>query len=249
MIVSYRETPAPTDSTTVFGVFIVSESFEEAFRLAENATHDAWISQKLGLRKGAANPIRQFGDKFDQELAFLKPRINIGSDNSGVPVQVANLLGKLIKGLGVTGGGLTVTGGGTGGGGTGGGGGNSGKIICNLSENPRILDRDAEWCKGAFVFSFSKTPKDDIEYHLKATARIWLGSDFEKSDGAPIGAKVPEIFGYSLFSEDGSKTEYQTSDSSFVIHGADLAASRQIEIMVRYPAQVQVACSLEIKAT
>jgi hypothetical protein len=249
MIVSYRETPAPTDSTTVFGVFIVSESFEEAFRLAENATHDAWISQKLGLRKGAANPIRQFGDKFDQELAFLKPRINIGSDNSGVPVQVANLLGKLIKGLGVTGGGLTVTGGGTGGGGTGGGGGNSGKIICNLSENPRILDRDAEWCKGAFVFSFSKTPKDDIEYHLKATARIWLGSDFEKSDGAPIGAKVPEILGYSLFSEDGSKTEYKTSDSSFVIHGADLAASRQIEIMVRYPAQVQVACSLEIKAT
>lgn len=248
IIVSYKTTPVPSDSTSVFGVFIVSESFEEAFRLAENATHDAWISQKLGLRKGAANPIRQFGDKFEQVFAFLKPRIKMASDDSGVPVQVANLLGKLINGLGVTGGGLKVTGGGTGGGRGGRGGGLSGKISCSLAETPVILARDSDWCVGSFVFDFSKQPADDLEYQLTASPRIWLGSDYEKSDGAPIGAKVPEIFGYSLFSKDGAKTEFTKSESSFKVKGVNLAVSRQIEIVVRYPTQVQVACTLEIKA-
>ena len=84
-------------------MFLVDKKYEQVFRKAENITHDRWEPLRLGLPKGASNPIKIAQDSitkmFTPRAADLVPQGRVAID-----LQLADFIGQFVDGLEITGG-------------------------------------------------------------------------------------------------------------------------------------------------
>ena len=245
IIVSYRPVASPSDGSNVFGVFDVDPGFETVFRKSENATHDEWQATKLRLPKKARNPIKQLSSFIDEAFVVGAQKQNASTGESHVPVSVANMLGKLITGMGVTGGGSGFN--------------NrpkpppnpkvrSGKLRLRESSSPQILSSDDQTTTGQFRFEVVSlgevTPRPDVKFSVG----IWLGDGFETT--SPVGSSPAEVINLTLnpsikASAKALKTQVIQAD---ILSGALLSPGDQICVMVSYPSDSQVRCTYELVA-
>lgn len=229
IVVKYLRVPNPEDSSVVFGTFVANENYERAFRKSETATHDEWHANRLGLSKGQRNPILQTLEKIQRVFAQSRSASSELSSDTDVPIQIANKLGKLITGLGVTGGhtrgaGVKNT--------------TSKKpSIRSLrySTEPRLVRVDNNTCFGEVIFKVQGEFTPDQPKLVRPKVRIWLGDSFEKE--SPAGSNKPTVIGVNILTEQGFKScEQNCLDLEKLIDG------QEVKVEISYPDDVQVVC-------
>lgn len=239
LIVEYLPVSSPDDGSTVFGVFSVGENFEKAFRKAETATHDKWLSSRLDLAHGSRNPIKQAEDGINRVFQSAKNHLNQTTDNLGTPVLLANQLGRLIAGIGVTGGFIppsTSRGGGSGGG--------SKKYRIEATGQPKLISRNAGTCTGEFFFRVAGKSQVGVEMAFKPSVKVWLGDTFEKD--APAGTEPPAV--RQILTQTPGTSEWVEVKGKSVA-SSHLSEGMNLKIVVVYPSDVQVACSFDTEIT
>lgn len=102
-IVKYLPVTPIRDGLTTRAVFIADPKFEQIFRQSEPVAHDDWLPAKLGRKKGERNEIRQALEKIAKEFKSAALVTESENADSKVGVEIANRLGKLAAGIGVTG--------------------------------------------------------------------------------------------------------------------------------------------------
>jgi hypothetical protein len=240
MVVRYERVDNPPDGYTVFGTFTGADNFEQVYRKAENATHDEWQANRLRLPSGTRNPILQVNDKILAEFRSIRAFTQTSADDVEVPITVANALGRLVSGLGVTGGLPDSTSGGTGGGRRGSGGGTRSRFKFELKAAPELLSADEEYCTGRFQFGISMSGVQSAERAIRPLVRIWLGDGYETEP--PVGEQAPEITKVEII-RNGESTEIVG-----VISGSDLLDGDVVSVQIKYPRAVQITCELKVES-
>jgi hypothetical protein len=236
IIVRYLPVDEQNDGSIVKAVFEVDPNYEEVFRKSENVLHDEWQPKRLRLNKGQMNPVAQAIDKIEKAFARAKNPLGGASQGGDEPTQIANELGKLMAGMG-------VTGGASGRGGTGGGG--TGRVkrpnfAFRLESNPRVVSIEGSICEGEFIF---RAKGDPPEEHVVFTpvVKVWLGDTVETDP--PRGSVAPQVKGVTVFSEGEEPKAFNTSSiDSSSIKNQDL-----IRVRVLYPNDVQVLCEIAVQ--
>jgi hypothetical protein len=236
LIVEYMPVSAPEDGSKVFGVFRVGKNFEKAFRKAETPTHDKWLRGRLDLPSGARNPVGQAEDGITKIFDSGKSSKGKTGEEIDTPVDLANRLGKLITGLGVTGGSIKPPS--TGGGG--GGGGRSSSLKIRTSARPKLVSKSDGFCVGEFFFKPSGKSTSGSATKYFPSLKVWLGDSFEKE--APAGSIAPTVEKI-LYSEGtaGRWIEFKTSE----ITSTDLDGKDELKVVVKYPSDMLVSCEFE----
>jgi len=237
-IVRYLPVAKPSDGSVVQGVFVASPDYEQLFRASENATHDDWHSSALSLPRGSGDPVRQLKDKLHDVFNKLSNNSLLPVTEDEIPLEAAELLGKLVEGLGVTGGvGLPPDPGP--GPGPGPGPAGSRAVKFKISGNPRITEKNEDYCQGEFCFTPVGSFDPEKSYKLQVNARIWLGDGFETS--APEGGGVAKVLTASV--QGGKNGVSADIDLEAEQLGQDLVGITKLIVVVRYPLDVQISCS------
>ncbi len=238
MIVRYERVDTPSDGYTVFGTFTGDANYEQVFRKAENATHDEWQANRLRLPSGTRNPILQVNEKILAEFRSARVFAPSSTDEVEVPIAVANALGRLVSGLGVTGGMSGVPP--KSGGGGGGGGGSRSRFATTLKGSPELVDADTNTCTGLFRFAISVSGNPAQTMFVRPLVRIWLGDSYEIDP--PAGTKAPEIKKIQVIRDGLVISENQTLSTDKIANGDEVA------VTISYPREVQVVCDLKVEA-
>lgn len=238
MIVRYERVETPPDGYTVFGTFTGDANYEQVFRKAENATHDEWQANRLRLPSGTRNPILQVNEKILAEFRSARAFAPTSTDDVEVPISVANALGRLVSGLGVTGGlsGLPTGGGGGGGG----GGGTRSRFAIVLKSAPELVEADSTTCTGLFRFATKASGNPAKSMLIKPVVRIWLGDSYEAEP--PAGTKVPVIKKIQVIRDGQVIIEDQPLSTDTISDGDEVA------VTISYPREVQVVCEMKVEA-
>lgn len=229
IVVKYLQVPNPEDSSIVFGTFVADANYEKAFRKAETATHDEWQAKRLNLGKGQRNPILQTLEKIQR--VFIQQRTassELGSETD-IPISIANRLGKLITGIGVTGGNSTQP--------SGKGSSNprqSGRSL-KYKTDPRLIKVENNTCFGEFSFKVQGETSSAQPRWLKPQVRIWLGDAFEKE--APAGVNRPEVLSIQIASGGG----FISVQEKF-LDIQNLSDGQEVKVSISYPNDVQIVC-------
>ena len=191
-IVKYLPVSTRIDSTSIRGVFLSDEKFEEDFRKSEPAAHDEWLPERLGLAPRATNPVRQALEKIQR--VFKELRMPAGNPIAGSSlVGIANRIGQLFAEDGIQGPPRIIdksrdpnTGGG------GGGGGRTQKASLVEIGGVQIVSRDRQFITSEFEFMFDIDNGDERKYRIgfKVTPTL---SDQPIETSAPVNAKNPEL--------------------------------------------------------
>ena len=233
LIVEYFPVTNPDDGSNIYGVFTAGENFEGAFRKAETATHDKWLASRLGLPSGSRNPVKQAEDAISKTFNSSKGHLGKGNEGLGTPVLLANQLGKLIAGIGVTGGyspdSKTPTGK------RGGGGGK--KLKIEPASKPQLLSRADGLCVGEFYFKVTGKPQADSSSNYSPVVKVWLGDSFEKE--APAGSQAPRVT--SVSTKDAGEKSW-TDLKVNRLEGSALSENMGIKVQVTYPSNIQITC-------
>jgi hypothetical protein len=229
IVVKYLQVPNPEDSSVVFGTFVADSNYEKAFRKSETATHDEWQAKRLNLGKGQRNPILQTLDKIQR--VFIQHRTSkseIGHE-ADIPIAIANRLGKLISGIGVTGGNLPNPSGKS----------NqatkqSGRSL-KYKSDPILLRVEKNICFGEYSFKVQGEVSAAQPRWLRPQVRIWLGDAFEKE--SPAGVNRPEVLSVQLATEKGFVSlEEKHLDIKALTEG------QEVKVSISYPDDVQIVC-------
>ena len=237
-IVRYLPVAKPSDGSVVQGVFVASQDYEQLFRASENATHDDWLSSALSLPRGSGDPVRQLKDKLQDVFNKLSNNSLLPVTEDEIPLEAAELLGKLVEGLGVTGGVSLPPGPGPGPG-PGPSPTGSKTVKFKISGIPRITEKNDDYCQGEFCFNPVGSFDPEKSYKFQINARIWLGDGFETS--APEGGGVAKVLAATV---QGIKNGGSAAiDIKTEQHGKDLVGITKLVVVVRYPLDVQISCS------
>jgi len=233
IIVRYLPVDEQNDGSTIKAVFEVNPNYEEVFRKSENVLHDEWQPKRLKLAKGQMNPVTQAIEKIEKAFARAKGSLGGASEGGDEPTQIANELGKLMVGMGVTGG--SSGGGGTGGGGI--GGGKESRLTFRPESNPRVVSIEGSICEGEFTFRVKGNPS---EAHVMFTPvlKVWLGDSIETDP--PKGAIRPKVHSVTVFSE-GEQGKIIDGDS---IQASSVKNHDLVKVRVSYPNDIQVLCEI-----
>lgn len=234
IIVRYLSVDEQNDGSVIRATFEVNPNYEEVFRKSENVLHDEWQPKRLKLAKGLSNPVSQAIEKIEKAFARAKSALGGPSEVGDEPTQIANELGKLMVGMGVTGG--TSGGGGTGGGG-GGRGGKGPRLVFQPESNPRIVSVDGSICEGEFIFRVKGNPSEQ-KVMFKPVVKVWLGDSVENDP--PMGSIVPEVKSLTVFSEG----EESKSIEGNYLKASDVKNQDLVKVRVSYSNDVQVLCEI-----
>jgi hypothetical protein len=232
IIVRYLPVDEQNDGTTIRATFEVNPNYEEVFRKAENVLHDEWQPKRLKLAKGLSNPVSQAIEKIEKVFARAKSSLGGPSEAGDEPTQIANELGRLMVGMGVTGG--NSGGGGTGGGG---GGGKGPRLVFQQESNPRVISVDGSICEGEFVFRVKGNPSEQ-QVLFKPVIKVWLGDAVENDP--PMGSITPQLKSVVVFSEG----EESRSIEGNSLKASDVKNQDLVKIRVSYPNDIQVLCEI-----
>ena len=239
-IVKYMPIAKSADGTTLQGIFMADEDYEQLFRASENATHDDWQSSALNLPRGLGDPVRQLKEKISDLFSKLTSQGTSVATQDELPIEAAEWLGKIIEGLGVTGGTTPSPGPGPRPGpgpspvGTRG-------IKFRLIQNPQIKSKTSDYCEGDFLFSPTTEGVSGQSYLLEINPRIWLGDRYE--DTAPAGEAAAEVKLVAIQSNPSAGP--LALDPLAPVEGAALKPTTVVVVTVRYPLNVQISCSLQ----
>ena len=233
IIVRYLSVDEQNDGSIIRATFEVNLNYEEVFRKSENVLHDEWQPKRLKLAKGLSNPVSQAIEKIEKAFARAKSSLGGPSEAGDEPTQIANELGKLMVGMG-------VTGGASGGGGTGGGGGGGGKgtrLVFQPESNPKVISIEGSICEGEFVFRVKGNPSEQ-EMMFKPVVKVWLGDSVENDP--PMGSIDPKVKSVTVFSEG----EDSKSIEDDYLKASDLKNQDLVKVRVSYPNDIQVLCEI-----
>lgn len=234
IIVRYLSVDEQNDGSIIRGTFEVNPNYEEVFRKSENVLHDEWQPKRLKLSKGLSNPVSQAIEKIEKAFARSKSSLGGPLEAGDEPTQIANELGKLMVGMGVTGG----NSGGVGKGGVGGGGvGKGPRIAFQSDSNPKVISVEGSICEGEFVFRVKGNPSEQ-QVKFKPVVKVWLGDSVENDP--PMGSIPPQVKSLTVFSE-GKESKLIEGD---YLKASDLRNQDLIKVRVSYPNDVQVLCEI-----
>lgn len=235
IIVRYLSVDEQNDGSIIRATFEVNPNYEEVFRKSENVLHDEWQPKRLKLAKGLSNPVSQAIEKIEKAFARAKSSLGGPSEAGDEPTQIANELGKLMVGMGVTGG--ASGGGGTGGGGGGGGGGKGTRLVFQPESNPKVISIEDSICEGEFVFRVKGNPSEQ-PMMFKPVVKVWLGDSVENDP--PMGSIDPKVKSVTVFSEG----EDSKSIEGDYLKANDLKNQDLVKVRVSYPNDIQVLCEI-----
>ncbi len=233
IIVRYLPVDEQNDGSTIRATFEVNPNYEEVFRKAENVLHDEWQPKRLKLAKGLSNPVSQALEKIEKAFARAKSSLGGLSEAGDEPTQIANELGRLIVGMGVTGG---TSGGGAGGGGAGGGG-KGPRLVFQPESSPRVISIDGSVCEGEFVFRVKGDPSEQ-QVLFKPVIKVWLGDAVENDP--PMGSIAPQLKSVTVFPEG---EESKLIEGNF-LKPSDVKNQDLVKVRVLYPNDIQVLCEI-----
>jgi len=234
IVVKYLPVDEQSDGSIIQGVFEVNQNYEEVFRKSENVLHDEWQPKRLKLAKGQMNPVSQAIEKIERAFARAKSPLGGASEEGDEPTQIANELGKLIVGMGVTGG--SSGGGGTGGGG-GGAGGKGPRLVFQSESNPRLISVEGSICEGEFIFRVKGSPSDK-QLLFKPSVKVWLGDSVENDP--PMGSIPPQVKSVVVLSEG---EEIKTIEG-ITLRANDIKNQDLVKVRVTYSSDIQVTCEI-----
>lgn len=233
IIVRYLSVDEQNDGSIIRATFEVNPNYEEVFRKSENVLHDEWQPKRLKLAKGLSNPVSQAIEKIEKAFARAKSSLGGPSEAGDEPTQIANELGKLMVGMG-------VTGGASGGGGTGGGGGGGGKgtrLVFQPESNPKVISIEDSICEGEFVFRVKGNPSEQ-QMMFKPVVKVWLGDSVENDP--PMGSIDPKVKSVTVYSQG----EDSKSIEGDYLKASDLKNQDLVKVRVSYPNDIQVLCEI-----
>ena len=232
IIVRYLPVDEQNDGSTIKAVFEVNANYEEVFRKSENVLHDEWQPKRLKLAKGQMNPVSQAIEKIQKTFARAKGSLGGALEGGDEPTQIANELGKLMVGMG-------VTGGSSGGGGTGGGvgGGKGARLTFRPESNPRVVAIESSICEGEFVFRVNGNPPEEQEF-FTPVVKVWLGDSVENDP--PKGSKTPQVKSVTVFSAG----EQRVAIDGISIDSSNVKNQDLVKVRVLYPNDIQVLCEI-----
>ncbi len=229
IVVDYATVTSSDVDFVTWGVFLVDQKYEQVFRKAENITHDRWEPSRLGLPKGAANPIKIAQDSisrlFAPRAADLVPQGRIAID-----LQLADFIGQFVDGLEITGGSDPGTGPGP-------------KPPPPIKQRPTLspagqsfLGRDEESRTATGKFEFNIKWPDGVsssDWSLELPLRVLAADGVEKTP--PTGSSRPTVLTV-LF--DDKKQEVQSSHSVELRFGSE--KPKRISVTVAFPTGIRI---------
>jgi hypothetical protein len=224
------------DGYAMRGVFLANPDFESVYRKSEPVTHDDWLPAKLGYPPRKKNEIKQTYAKIAEVLAKDLGKSSTGAKaTENMPVGLANVMGRILSGVGVHGprGGEAESRGGS----SGGGGGRSKSGLSLLELDPvRVRKSNSSGSLIEFDFRIEGAFEagSDLPQLQFLVSAFTADGERERPSEAPEFGEVPRIQGVEI---DGQK---RGIDAINISH-EDLG--KLITVSVTCPAGLAAACS------